>query len=223
MTILIDIHSHIIPQIDDGSESLESSINMLKEAINSGVTDIIATPHYCPNRNYINSIDQINEKYNLLKQEAEKQNLPINIYLGEEIYSSDYDNIVKKLDEGELLTLNGTRFVLIEFSQQKMPNNIFEVIYDLSVHGYKPIIAHVERYKWITVDIVNKMREENAYIQINASSLSRISTKRFCKKLIKNDLVDFIASDIHSGRKNCYCNFDCYIDDRLLDDIMNKR
>ncbi len=216
---MTDIHSHIIPFIDDGSKSAEESLKMLKEAINNGITDIIATPHYCPNRKYVSTVSEIKEAYNSFLDEVKKANLPTNLYLGEEIYYSDYDDIISKLDNGELLTLNNTKYVLIEFSPKKMPENLFELLYNLNLHGYKPIIAHIERYKWATLDIVTRIKDEGGFIQINAFSLSVIKTCRFCKKLIKNGLVDFIASDIHAGRKNCYKNFDVYADNALLDEI----
>lgn len=201
---VFDIHSHIIPFIDDGSDSLNDSVLLLNEAIKHGVTDIIATPHYCPNRGFSADAVEIKERFNLLISEIKSKNLPINVYLGQEIYCYEYDNIIKKLDDGELLTLNNTKYVLLEYSMSSMPKNIFENIYNLTVHGYKPIIAHIERYKWMTVNIASELKDEGCLLQVNASSFGNLGKMLFCKKLLKNGLIDIVASDAHFCRKNCF-------------------
>jgi len=215
---MIDIHSHIIPKIDDGSDCVASSIEMLKEAEAFGITDIIATPHYCPNRGYVKSASDIIFAFEELQTEAKKANIPLNLYLGEEIYCSDYDDIVSKLDSGELLTLNGTEYVLLEYGVKMAPKNLLENIYNLNVHGYKPIIAHIERYSWMSFDMAYALKDEGCILQVNASSFGTIKYKRLCKQLQKNGLIDIVASDIHNGRKDCYKNIDVIKCDKALED-----
>lgn len=203
---VIDIHSHVLPFVDDGSDSIASSLVMLKEAINNHVTDIIATPHYCPKRGYDNPVNVIKESFDLLQSEIKKRELPIRVKLGMEIYCSEYDNIISKLDNGELLTLNNTHLVLIEYSPHHQPQNLLENLYNLNIHGFQPVVAHIERYSWMTYDIACSMKDEGCFLQINASSINQTKTKHLCKKYLKNDMVDVIASDAHFSRKNGYQN-----------------
>jgi len=199
---MFDIHTHIIPYVDDGSSSLEESINMIKHEIDIGVTDIICTPHHIFHR-YEATVEVIKERFNFLKEEVEKLNLPIKLYLGQEICYTHREDIISMLKNGTLLTLNNTNRVLLEFSFTREPEDILDVIYNFNINGYEVIIAHVERYEWMTLDKVVALRNEGALIQINSNSYLGFTTwkeKRFVKKLLKHNLVDFVASDTHSFR-----------------------
>lgn len=200
---MIDIHSHIIPSVDDGSQSFKKSLEMLKEEIENGVTAVIATPHYCPDRGYKLSVPELKKAYKKFLADLKEYNLPIKVLLGEEIFVSEYDNIIKKLKAGELLTLCESEYVLLELPGDKMPENLFELIYSFKVNGYKVIIAHIERYSWMTPDVAGSLADEGSLLQVNAESFFDIKRKSLCKKLLKNGLVDVIASDIHSFRKCC--------------------
>ena len=199
---MFDIHTHIIPYVDDGSSSLEESINMIKHEIDIGVTDIICTPHHIFHR-YEASVEVIQERFNFLKEEVEKLNLPIKLYLGQEICYTHREDIISMLKNGTLLTLNNTNRVLLEFSFTREPEDILDVIYNFNINGYQVIVAHVERYEWMTLDKVVALRNEGALIQINSNSILGLTSwkeKRFVKKLLKKGLVDYIASDTHSFR-----------------------
>lgn len=199
---MYDIHTHIIPYVDDGSSSLEESINMIKHEIDIGVTDIICTPHHIFHR-YEATVEVIKERFNFLKEEVEKLNLPIKLYLGQEICYTHREDIISMLKNGTLLTLNNTNRVLLEFSFTREPEDILDVIYNFNINGYEVIIAHVERYEWMTLDKVVALTNEGALIQINSNSilgLTSWSEKRFVKKLLKKGLVDYVASDTHSFR-----------------------
>ena len=199
---MVDIHTHIIPGVDDGSPNLETSIDMIKHEIDIGVDTIICTPHHIFKR-YEKSVEEIKRQFALLKAEVEKQNLPIKLYLGQEICYSHREDLISMLKEGKLLTLNNTNRVLLEFSFTREPEDILDIIYNLSVNGYQVIIAHVERYEWMTFDKVVALRNEGALIQINSNSylgLTAWKEKRMTRKLIKKNLVDFVASDTHSFR-----------------------
>ena len=199
---MIDIHTHVIPNVDDGSPNLETSIAMIKHEIAIGVDTIYCTPHHIYHR-YEKSVEEIKKNFLLLKEAVEKENLPVTLYLGQEICYSHREDIISMLEKGELLTLNNTKRVLLEFSFTREPEDISDVIYNFGVHGYEIIIAHVERYEWMTIDKVKALRNEGALIQINSNSylgLSSWKEKRMTRKLIKLNLVDFVASDTHSFR-----------------------
>ena len=199
---MIDIHTHIIPYVDDGSPNLETSIAMIKHELAIGVDEIIATPHHIYSR-YESTVEVIKERFNFLCEEVKKQNLPVTLYLGQEIYFTHKEDIIQMLKEGKLLTLNNTNRVLLEFSFHREPENLLEVIYNFRVNGYQVIIAHVERYEWMTYQKVVALVNEGAKIQINSDAVLGYTSwkeKRFVKKLLKNGLVDYVASDTHSFR-----------------------
>ena len=199
---MIDIHTHVIPNVDDGSPNLETSIAMIKHEIDIGVDTIYCTPHHIYHR-YEKTVEEIKKNFLLLKEAVEKENLPIKLYLGQEICYTHREDTIAMLERGELLTLNNTKRVLLEFSFTREPEDISDVIYNFGVHGYEIIVAHVERYEWMTIDKVKALRSEGALIQINSNSylgLSSWKEKRMTRKLIKLNLVDFVASDTHSFR-----------------------
>ena len=199
---MIDIHTHVIPYLDDGSPNLETSLEMIKHEISIGVTEIYCTPHHIYHR-YEKSVEEIKKNFQMLKEAVEKENLPIKLYLGQEICYTHRENTLEMLSKGELLTLNNTNRILLEFSFTREPEDILDIIYNFNIKGYEVIIAHVERYEWMTLDKVKALRSEEAKIQINSNSILGLTggkEKRFVKKLLKLDLVDYVASDTHSFR-----------------------
>ncbi len=199
---MVDIHTHIIPFVDDGCASLDNAILMLKHELSIGVSTIYCTPHYIKGK-YEKSIAEIKENFNLLVKEAKKLNLPVTLYLGQEILYTGNEDIIEMLNNNQLLTMNNSQYVLIEFPFSREIDDLGELIYSFSCYDYKVIIAHVERYEWMTFDKVLELKNEGALIQVNADSLLKLTDKReykFVKKLLKYDLVDFVASDTHCFR-----------------------
>ncbi len=198
---MIDIHSHILPCVDDGSESLSASIAMLKKAVSDGVTGIIFTPHLRLNFNL--SPKELQKKFDEFLVEVKKEGIEVDLYLGQEIY---IDRDWKKLFKSKAFrTMAGTKHVLIEFSYTER-QEYSEIVYELATMGYKPIVAHVERYSRITLDDVLEMRAEGGLIQVNAESIvgkekGFRARLKYVKKLFKYGLVDFVASDVHSNRE----------------------
>lgn len=200
---MIDIHTHILPGVDDGSPDMETSIALLKEELKQGVTDIFVTPHYFKYRGYLSTSDENQLIFNQLVEEKKKQNININLYLGTEIY---YDkDTIRNLENSIVKPLGDSKFVLVEFSLFEESEDILEAINSITAKGYTPVIAHPERYPYIKKeDAYYYMRRMGAKIQINASSLLGDygkKTKKFVFKLIKKNLIDFVASDIHGFRK----------------------
>ena len=199
---MVDIHTHVIPFVDDGSPDLETSLEMIKHEIAIGVDTIICTPHHIYHR-YEKSVEEIKKNFQLLQEALEKENLPIKLYLGQEICYTHREDTISLLKEGKLLTLNNSNKVLLEFSFIREPEDLLDIIYNFGVNGYEVIVAHVERYEWITYQKVEDLRMEGAKIQINSNSylgMTSFKEKLFTKKLLKHGLVDYVASDTHSFR-----------------------
>ncbi len=195
---MIDIHAHILPDVDDGSTGLDESIKMLRDAEQQGITDIILTPHY--RRDYDKTEQELLTVFNGFCAEKEKQGINVNLYLGQEIYIEK--EFKKKFKEGLYLPLCGTKYVLIEFEFNE-DHDIAETVYDLLKMGYKPIVAHIERYSYADRYVAREVKALGGYIQVNADSICG-KYKRYLirkvKALFEEDLVDFVASDIHQMR-----------------------
>ena len=183
---MIDIHTHILP-VDDGAKDFNDSLELINQEIKEGIKTVVLTPHM----NYLyNDVDKIKEAYEVLKT----HNLNINLLLGSEIRY--YDNMVSDLNKGLLLTINNTKYVLVEFSL-KNKDNITDGIYELIVSGYKPIVAHIERYSYLTKEEIIEIKRMGALIQVNAKSFEKKDYKKVLHFLLKNNYVDFVASDCH--------------------------
>lgn len=200
---MIDIHCHILPNVDDGSESLEESIAMAKIAESEGITKIVNTSHCHFDFKY--------KKGNELKLELEKfnqvlkeENINIEVLLGNELYYTS--DLIERFNELDFFSMNNSKYILMEFSPINFPKNIEDVIYEIKIRGYIPIIAHAERYKQVQED-VNIMLDcikEGALIQVNASSIlgkNGENVEDTSKKLLDNNMVHFVATDAHSSNR----------------------
>lgn len=198
---MIDIHCHIVPGIDDGSSDLETSVKMLNIAEKSDLNKIITTPHYIRNR-YENSFKSIVKCVEQLNIEAQRNNIAVELFPGQEVMADKYTLDLYK--EGELGCLNNSSYMLIEFPMDVLPDDALDIIYELKLLGLKVIIAHPERYLYIqeNLTVVNKFIEEKCFFQINAASITGLFGKKVSSaalKLIGNGVCHFIASDAHSA------------------------
>lgn len=196
---MIDIHTHILYGVDDGSNDFETSKYLIKEAIDNNVNKIILTPHQ---NEECKRSEELKEKY--LKFKDEFKDSGIEFYLGSEIYY--YSNMIKDLNNSELLTINGTKYVLVEFSTE-IETDIQGIVYDLCVSGYKPIVAHIERYHYLSLDDYKEIKNNGALIQVNAKSFERKIYNKQLKYLLKNNLIDFISSDCHNENRDLNFEF----------------
>lgn len=197
---MIDIHSHVLPFVDDGAPSEEVSVTLLKNAVAEGVTDLFCTPHY--RGNYKASAEEIKDRFEKLKARAAAEGLPIRLYLGQEIFVKE--DIKGLLASDKVLTMNGTKFVLVEFDLFTR-SEIVETVYELKHEGYKPIVAHLERYGYADIDDAYEIKKSGGFIQVNAASIVGDGKKayaKFIKSLFAEGYVDFVASDVHLGRQN---------------------
>ena len=195
-----DLHSHIIYGVDDGSESIEESLELLKCAVNQGMTDIMCTPHYMEETEYIcNNKEKLN-RLKTLKNKIKEENININLYLGNEVFYTN--RFLELLNNKEITTLNNSKYLLLELSVfQEYPNTKL-IIYNLIQEGYKVILAHPERYTYFdkSLTYVKELKEMGVLMQCNYLSLfGRYgkSAKDLCERILKNGLADFLATDIH--------------------------
>lgn len=193
MIKMIDIHSHVLPFVDDGANGYEESLSMLKQFINIGVTDVFLTPHVESASTKANRSKQI-EYFNKLQKRVLEEDLNINIYLGAEVRY----RFNTKLDYKEY-TLGNSNYILIEFSSRETEAE--EIVYNLKRKGFIPIIAHAERYPF-EYKHYHQLKNSGALIQVNASSVlgrKGRKTKKLIYKLFEDKLVDFVASDAHGS------------------------
>lgn len=196
---MIDIHSHLIPNVDDGSKSPEETFELIKEAEKAGITDIVLTPHYIANsyEQDPRTLILIKDK---LKQILDKENINVNLHIGMEVYI--VDNLIELIKQGRLLTLAGSKYLLMELPLNTNVQYLDMVIFKLIENNIVPIIAHPERYKFVQEkpDNVKKLIDSGCLIQSNIGSILGIYGKHAKKTIIyllKNSLVHFLATDAH--------------------------
>lgn len=202
---IYDIHCHIVPGVDDGAENLKMSVRMLQKEYDDGVRGIIATPHFRYDM-FEPSMELVKKQFLRLRKAArEIGDEGIEMYLGCELHSSM--DMADCLKSGERLTMAGSRYVLAEFRTSDEKSYIRERIQALIRNGYYPIVAHVERYRSVVksgIDFIDELRDMGAYIQMNADSIigdDGFMVKRFCKKVMKEEMLDFVGSDGHDMGK----------------------
>lgn len=196
---MIDIHSHIIPNVDDGARSVEETFNILKEAQEAGFTDVILTSHFLLNYYETNAQELIFWKEKL-QEVLKKQGTKINLHSGMEIYITN--QMEELLENKKILTLANSRYMLIELPLATNVKYFDYVVYYLEAKGIKPIIAHPERYKCVQKDpdIVEEYIEKGCLIQCNYGSIVNLygrEAEKTIKTLLKKKQVHFLGSDVH--------------------------
>lgn len=198
---MIDIHTHLIPNVDDGAKNLEVTFEALKEAEKAGFTDIILTSHYMTDYYETKKDELVFWKENLQKI-LESKNEKIKLHSGMEIYISE--EIDKLMKQEKLLTLAGSRYILMELPMNTTVNYLDHVIYFLETIGLKLIIAHPERYISVQEkpELVKEYIKKGCLMQCNYGSILGNygkQVKNTMKYLLKNNLVHFVASDCHKS------------------------
>lgn len=204
---MVDLHSHIINEIDDGSRSLQESINIINNAYINGVTDIVLTPHYIEGSSYKANNETKRKKIEIIKDEIKKLNININLYLGNEVMVTP--DMIKLIDEDEISVINDTKYILFELPMNDTVNYLDDLIFRLRSRGIVPIIAHPERYMQIKEDYTKAFRwiELGALLQSNLGSLyGRYGkeSKNTIHKLLKCHAISFLSSDIHHDNQSMY-------------------
>ena len=200
---MIDIHCHILPGVDDGPKDLEESLAMARMAVADGIQAIVATPHSL-NGVYSNPRQDILERGKKLKEALSEHRVPLILFLGADVHFDAH--LLHRLEAGEVLPINDGKYILLELPGQSIPQTIKEVLFDLRVKGYFPIITHLERNLVIqkNPELVGDWVEHGAVIQITAQSLTGDFGGRAYRcacRLLEKGWVDVIATDAHSTNR----------------------
>jgi len=201
--VLVDMHSHLLPGLDDGSESLEDSIILIKEFVALGYKKLICTPHIMGDF-FKNTPEIIHEKLAQLRKEVKNAGIDIQLEAAAEYYLDEW--FMDKLDHKDnLLAFGGDKYLLFETSYINSSAYLDEALFRIKSLGLRPVLAHPERYTYLYENF-NKFVEiyqKDVLFQININSLSGYYSKAsqiFAQKLIGNNMVSFIGSDCHGIR-----------------------
>lgn len=198
-TGFVDIHSHLLPGIDDGAKDLEDSIALITQLYSYGIRNFITTPHVLGNV-YPNSSETIKQKLKVVQTELVKRNLTdITIHAAAE-YMLD-EQFTERLKKNDILTLKDN-FVLVEMSYFSPPLNLHEVLFELQLKGYKPVLAHPERYNFYHASFENyyKLKTAGCLFQLNLLSLTPQYGKfvqKVSTRLLKENMYDLVGTDTH--------------------------
>lgn len=205
-----DMHSHLIPLIDDGSQSEKESIQIISELKNLGFSKIITTPHTMSDY-YKNTPEIIKNGENQVLEELKRANLEIEFDSASEYYV-DYD-FRQQIVKNSLLTF-GSKYLLIEFPFVDEPKDIDDIIFQLQLSGYNVVLAHPERYLYYTNKDLKKFSEKGVLLQLNLLSITGYysdQVRKNAENLIKDDLISFVGTDCHNMNqaiklRECFTN-----------------
>ena len=198
---MIDIHAHILPGLDDGAKDFETALVMLQTAQESGVTDIIATPHANQRSRYENYVsEELDGRLEILKAAVRHADLSIRVHAGMEVFGTPH--LPSLLREGKVMTLAGSRYLLVEFAFREDPYFMEHTLLSLCREGVVPIVAHPERYRTIQdmPEVLFNWVEAGIHLQINKGSIAGRfgrGAAETAHMMLAHDLADVIASDAH--------------------------
>jgi protein-tyrosine phosphatase len=197
---MIDLHCHILPNVDDGAKDLAESVEMAKQAVRQGIKTIIATPHH-RNEKYENHGQTIFRQVEEFNRVLESENLDLKVLPGQE--TRIFGEIVEGLVSGEILPLNQGKYVFVELPSGHVPRYTGQLLFDIQLKGFVPVIVHPERNQEIVEnpEVLYQLVKKGALTQITASSVSGHfgkAIKKFSLQLIEANLTHFVASDAHN-------------------------
>ncbi len=202
---MIDIHNHLIFGVDDGSKSVEESIDILKDLYEYGYRHVILTPHYIRDTKYNNPARDNYRRMLHLQRILDQNGVNLKLHLGNEIYMDD--DIIDLLKRGEVYSLNGTHYLLVELPMDGEYPLYEEIFKDLISKGCKIILAHPERYYSFQskYDLVEELYESGILFQCNLESILGsygLKSKKLFKRLLKEKKISFLATDIHHNKRD---------------------
>lgn len=200
MNNMIDIHNHSLPGVDDGAKTMEEAIQNIKYLKSKGFNSFVLTSHYITNTRYTSSVEARKGILEELKKSLEDKE--IKLYLGNEVYINKGEVILDLLKRGEIRTPKGSKYILVELPLDHRLRHLENIICDLNAAGLVPVIAHPERYTYIQEDFekIYDLLEFDCRLQCNLTSIIGrygSNAKRTMKRLLKEKLVSFIATDFH--------------------------
>ncbi len=198
----VDMHSHLIPGIDDGSKAMEESLELIKRLSDYGLRKIITTPHVM-SEYYKNTPEIINMGIEDLRKSVKEAGISIDIEAAAEYYMDEI--FLEKIKAGEQLLTFGENYILVETGFIQKPQMLLETIFQLEMAGYRPILAHPERYQYLLADksLLEDLIDRRVIFQINLLSLTGFYSKPvkdFAESLLERDLVKFFGTDCHNVR-----------------------
>lgn len=208
-----DIHTHLLPGVDDGSPDIARSLRLLRMAWENGTRTVILTPHY-RGRFKKNTPAMLEESFRWLQEMARSEVPGLKLYLGQEI-AYEYD-APEAMHSGRVLTVNGSVYALLEFRTNSLRSQLITGVSETLRCGFTPIVAHVERYDISRADptLVDELLDMGALLQLNADSVmgaNGLGIKRFCHRLLQAQKAHFIASDAHDSTHRPPLLRDCFL------------
>lgn len=196
---MIDFHSHVLPNVDDGSKSVEETFKLLEEAKEAGFDGVISTSHYMEEYYEVNVAER-KVWINALSENLYKKNIDLKLYLGNEIYISK--NIIDFLETGKATSINNSNYVLFEFPLNSKPMDMYDIIYDMLEYKLVPVLAHPERYSFVQKEpnLVYDLIQKGVLMQSNYGSILGMYGEKaqiIVRKLLENNMVHFLGSDVH--------------------------
>lgn len=200
MNGFLDIHSHILPSVDDGSKDMEMTMKMIDSAYEQGIRTMIATPHYYPGHKNCPA-DVLQKIYKETVSEIHKKYSDFTLMLGNEIYYKG--EIIEEIKKKQIFTLAETRYILVEFSVMADYRYMYEAVKKCVNAGYYPVLAHIERYRCLHQEEkrIAELINAGAYMQLNAENFRKglfVLERKYCMKLIQDSMVHFLGSDCHN-------------------------
>ncbi len=200
LDLTVDVHAHILPQLDDGPVDIEQSIEIIKEMYAMGYRKIIATPHVMTGY-YNNAPEDILQSLQILRNVLKRRNIHIELEAAAEYYLED--ELFRLIERREVLTFGGSKkYLLFEASFVTKASYILEAVIKIKQAGYTPVLAHPERYVSLNdLEVINRLAFNGVFFQVNIGSLAGYYSKQaqeLAELLINKKLVAFLGSDCHS-------------------------
>lgn len=198
----VDMHSHLIPGIDDGSQTLEESLQLIRRLSDYGLRKLITTPHIM-SEYYRNTPEIIKMGLEELRKAVKQEGIAIEIEAAAEYYMDEI--FLDKVKNGEEVLTFGDNYILVETGFINKPQMLLETIFQLEMAGYKPILAHPERYQYLMADkgLLQDLLDRQILLQVNLLSLTGFYSKPvkdFGEMLVDTGMVKFFGTDCHNPR-----------------------
>lgn len=207
---MIDIHSHILFGIDDGAKTLEESVAIAKQMVSLGFTKMIATPHYMENTEYVADNKKKKEIIKEIKEKLEEENIPLELYLGNEVYI--FEDIIERIKTQAIFTLNKTNYILLELPLLEHMHADLDLLFELIASGVHVVLAHPERYLLFQKEpeLIEKYTDMGILLQGNYESLVGKYGKKaqsLMKQWLKEKKYFTLSSDVHKEKSNFFLSF----------------
>lgn len=196
----VDIHSHLIPGIDDGAKDYETAVSCIREMVLHGINKIYVTPHF-QTRRFKNDEDDVKERFELLKQRIADEKIEVNMQLaGEYLIDSGFR---ARMESGRKFLAINDKYLLVEFSFDQSMMGMEELFFDMQMMGYEVVLAHPERYHYLDENskLLNRLKEQGVYFQSNVLSFGGFYGKSVMKQAyqyVEKGWIDFLGTDMHN-------------------------